>query len=210
MTDDTVRPWWRHPAAVIGLAWLAGSVPSAQLVSRARTGIDLRTQGNGTVSGSALVAVAGKGATVVAGLADVAKGTVGPLLAGPDRPLLAAIAGGAGVAGHNWSVFLGGSGGRGVSPSMGVLLVRNWPGTVALLSGWAGFRVIDQAGLGCFAADVALLPALARTRGRDGAMAGAGVLVPMIAKRLAGNRPPERRTASTYLARLVLDRDGWR
>ena len=63
--------------------------------------VDLRDVGTGTVSGTALYHVAGFGPLALAGVCDVAKGAVGPLLAGSDRPELAAVAGGVAVAGHN-------------------------------------------------------------------------------------------------------------
>jgi hypothetical protein len=54
-----------------------------------------------------------------------------------------------------------------------------------------------------------LVPLLAATQGRRGALAGIAVLVPLLAKRLAGNaRPsPGSRPAQVYLARLLYDRD---
>ena len=63
------------------------------------------------MSGTALYRVAGFTPLAVAGVLDVAKGAVGPLLAGRDRPVLAAVAGGAAVAGHNWSPWLRGRAG---------------------------------------------------------------------------------------------------
>ncbi|MGZ4693084.1 MAG: glycerol-3-phosphate acyltransferase [Acidimicrobiales bacterium] len=202
--------WRPHPVVVLGLAYVAGAVPFSNLMARARTGRDLRGVGTGTVSATGLGRVAGFGPMAIAGLADVAKGTVGPLLAGPDRPVLSALAGGAAVCGHNWSVFLGGSGGRGISPSIGALAVRNPLGSVILLSGLGGGRLVEQTGLGCFVAGVALVPSLRRAGGREGAIAGAAVAVPMLAKRLVGNHPPPRRDVVTYLARLVFDRDTWK
>ena len=74
---------------------------------------------SGTVSGTSLFHVAGFGPLAVTGIADIAKATVGPLLAGRNRPVLAAFAGGAAIAGHNWSPFLQGAGGRGFAPSLG-------------------------------------------------------------------------------------------
>ena len=201
-----VRP---HPIVVVGLAYLAGSVPFSNLMARRRAGVDLREVGTGTVSGSALQKVAGFGPLAVAGIAEVGKGAVGPLLAGSDRPVLAAVSGGAAVCGHNWSVFLRGAGGRGLSPAMGALLVRDWPGTATLLTGLASGRLAKQTSVGCFAALMALVPVLGRTRGGEGALAGAAVAAPIFAKRLLGNRPPERRSASVYLSRLVCDSDGW-
>jgi acyl phosphate:glycerol-3-phosphate acyltransferase len=198
----------RRPLAVLTVSYLAGSVPFSNLVARARASVDLRQVGTGTVSGSALYDAAGFGALAAGGVADVAKGAVGPWLAGPDRPVLAAAAGGVAVCGHDWSIWLGGAGGRGISPAIGALLVHQWPGAAVLLAGLS-FRVVRATGLGGFLADVALVPVLARVRGREGALAGLGVVTPMLVKRMLGNRPPATRDLRTYLARLVFDRDEW-
>jgi glycerol-3-phosphate acyltransferase PlsY len=188
-------------------AWLAGSIPFSNIAARARAGVDLREVGGGTVSGTALHSVAGFGPLAVAGALDVAKGAAGPLLAGRDRPMLGAVACAAGVAGHNWSPWLGGAGGRGISVAMGGLLVANWPGTVVLALGLAGGRLGRQTGLGSFVSDLALTPVLARTRGRAGLVAGVGVAGLILAKRVAGNRPPAVPGAAVYLHRLVFDCD---
>jgi glycerol-3-phosphate acyltransferase PlsY len=195
------------PAAVVGAAWLAGSVPFSNIAARARARVDLRDVGGGTVSGTALYEVAGFGPMAVAGACDVAKGAVGPLLAGRDRPLLAAAAATAGVAGHNWSPWLGGAGGRGISVALGALLPRAGAGTVVLALGLAGGRLCRQTGLGSFAADVALVPVVARVHGRAAAAAAGGIAAVMLAKRLAGNRPPEVADLRTYTHRLLFDRD---
>lgn len=199
----------RRPVTVVALSYLAGSIPFSNLMARRRAATDLRDVGTGTVSGSGLYEVAGFGALAVAGMADVAKGAVGPWLAGPDRPVLAALAAGASVGGHDWSIWLGGAGGRGISPAMGALLVRDWPGAVTLLAGLS-FKAVHATGLGGFLADLAVVPVLARTRGSAGALMGAAVVTPMLVKRLVGNRPPARHDLATYSARLVLDRDAWR
>jgi glycerol-3-phosphate acyltransferase PlsY len=182
-------------------------VPFSNLAARARAGVDLRDMGTGTVSGTALYSVAGFGPLAVAGVCDVAKGAVGPLLAGRSRPGLAALALGAGVAGHNWSPWLRGAGGRGISPALGGLAVANWPGTVTLAAGLAAGRLARATGLGSFLADVALVPVLARSRGRPGALAGLAVVGPLLAKRVVGNRAPQRASARVYGHRLVYDRD---
>jgi acyl phosphate:glycerol-3-phosphate acyltransferase len=194
---------------VVALAHLAGSIPFSNLMARRRAAVDLRQVGTGTVSGSGLYRVAGFEALAVAGVAEVAKGAVGPALAGRDRPVLAAVAAGAGVSGHNWSPFLGGAGGRGISPAVGALLVADWPGAATLLGGLAIGKLAHQTGIGGFVADLLVVPVLAATRGRHGALLGAAVLAPMIAKRLLGNRAPADRSPGTYAARLVFDRDEW-
>jgi glycerol-3-phosphate acyltransferase PlsY len=196
-----------HGVAVAGVAFVAGAVPFSNLAAQRRAGVDLREVGTGTVSGTSLYEVAGFGPLAVAGVFDVAKGAVGPLLAGRDRPLLAAVAGGLAVAGHNWSPFLSGAGGRGLSPAIGALLPRAWPGAALVLGGMAMGRLAHQTGLGTFVAQGALVPVLARTLGRDAALAGACVLVPMLVKRMAGNAPPGERSISAYTRRVVFDND---
>lgn len=208
--QHSLHRWQRLPsAAVVSLAYLAGAVPFSNLMARWRAGVDLREVGTGTVSGSELYKQAGTGPLVVAGLAEVAKGALGPTLAGPDRPRLAALAGGAAVCGHNWSPFLAGAGGRGFSVSLGALAVQNWPGAATLLAGFVAGEVVKQQGLGVFVATTAVVPVLYGTRGRTGALGGAAVVVPALAKRVVGNRRPARRGPGVYLARLVLDRDTW-
>jgi glycerol-3-phosphate acyltransferase PlsY len=193
---------------VLGLAYLAGALPFSNLAARRFGQVDLREVGSGTVSGTSLYRVAGFAPLAAAGVLEVAKGAVGPALAGPAaRPGLAAIAGGAAVAGHNWSVFLGGAGGRGLSPALGALLVQEPVGAGVLLGGMVLGRLAGETAVGCLVAYAALVPVLAARKGRVGALAGIAILVPMLAKRLLGNRPAPDRTA--YLARLVVDRDSF-
>jgi glycerol-3-phosphate acyltransferase PlsY len=196
--------------AALGILLLSfglGSVPSCNIAARLARGTDLRHVGTGTVSGTSLYRVAGFPPLAAAGICDVAKGAIGPLLAGTDRPWLAALAGGAAVVGHNWSPLLRGAGGRGVAPALGALLVNAWAGAVLLLAGLVVGKTFRQTGLGGFIAEVALAPALAVTDGRSGALAGAAVAVPMLAKRVLGNGPPEPRGVRAYALRLLFDRD---
>jgi glycerol-3-phosphate acyltransferase PlsY len=202
------QPWWRHPVVVLAVAYLAGAIPFSNLMARRRRGVDLRTVGTGTVSGTSLYDVAGFGALAVSGICDIAKGAVGPALAGRDRPRLQAAACAAAVAGHDWSPFLGGAGGRGISPAIGALGAAAPAGSAILLGGMTVGRLSGETAIGSLVADVILVPALARTDGRRGALAGVGVVATMIAKRLAGNAPvPRADRAHTYFNRLVFDRD---
>lgn len=192
---------------VVVTAYLIGAIPFSNLFARHLRHVDLRTVGTGTVSGTGLYRVAGFGPLAVAGGLDVAKGAVAAALA-DGRPALGALAGGAAVCGHCWSVFLRGAGGRGISPAMGALAVVAWPGAVVLAVGLAAGRLARETGLGAFLADLALVPVLALTHGVDGAVAGVAVLVPMLAKRLAGNAPPAGSSRRRVLVnRLLFDAD---
>jgi len=194
-------------AGILLLAFVVGAIPFSNLVATRTRGVDLRTTGTGTVSGTALYRVAGFRWLVVSGILDVAKGTVGPLLAGSGRPTLAAIAGGVAVSGHNWSPFLRGHGGRGVGPAIGALLVNAWPGVVVLLGCMVVARAFRQTGLGGFIGEVLLAPVLAVTNGPVGALAGGAVGVPMLVKRVIGNTRPIDPGWRVYAHRLLYDHD---
>src|SRR5205807_9927242 len=129
-----------------------------------------------------------------------------PLAAGTDRPVLAALAGGAAVIGHNWSPFLRGAGGRGIAPAIGALLVNAWPGAPLVLGGPMVGRWFGQTGLGGFVAEVSLTPLLAVTNGRDGAIAGAAVAIPMMIKRVTGNTRPDVERRRAYVHRPFFER----
>lgn len=188
------------------VAFFAGAVPFSNMAARHWAGVDLRTVGTGTVSGTGLYRVAGFAPLVVAGIADVAKGAVGPALA-TGRPALQAVCCGLAVVGHDWSPFLRGAGGRGIAPALGALLVTAWPGTVVLGAGLGFGRLAHHSALGTFVALVALVPVVALTHGAAGAAAAAAVVAVMVTKRLLGNAPPPAHTRDVLVSRLLFDRD---
>ena len=195
-------------ARIVIVAFVVGAIPFSNLLAQSVVATDLRSVGSGTVSGTALYRVAGFAPLALGGMMDVAKATPGVLAAG-SAPVVGALAAGAAVAGHNWSPFLRGAGGRGVSPAMGALAVLFWPGAVLLLAGLAVGRVLSQTALVSFLSMLAL-PFLALSwAGRDGALAGSLVVAPMLLKRLTGNNsvPPAGRRARVLLQRLLCDND---
>jgi len=206
----------------LALAYLAGAIPFSNVLAAWISGVDLRQVGSGTVSGSGLYRVAGFKPLAVAGSLDVAKGAIVAAFARRPAPRAAvggglrsptvdeALAAGLVVVGHNWSPFLDGAGGRGVSPALGAYGVIAPEGTVLLLAGLVAGRLTHQTALGTFASQVAIVPTLAATRGRRGALAGAAVVGPMLLKRVMGNGPPKPGSGPrVYLARLLYDRDDW-
>ncbi|HEX7097031.1 MAG TPA: glycerol-3-phosphate acyltransferase, partial [Acidimicrobiales bacterium] len=109
--------------------------------------------------------------------------------------------------GHNWSPFLRGAGGRGISPAIGALAPGQPEGSAILLLGLAAGRLSRRTGLGSFLSFVALVAVLARTRGLKGVATGGGIAAAILAKRVIGDQPPRRRTAFAYLNRLIFDTD---
>ncbi len=200
--------------ALIGGAYLLGSLPTAYLAGRWLKGRDLRRYGSGTVSGSMVFEHVARWAVVPVGILDVAKAAV-PTWLGLQWNLGTPVAVGAGlaaIAGHTWPVFLGFTGGRGVSGILGVLLVVFPWGALWLLgflaAGWLlGDSTIWTVG------GVATVPALANwIEGPEVVtpLTG-GMLLLLLAKRLEANRRPlpgpgpERRRV--ILRRLLYDRD---
>ena len=195
----------------LGGAYLIGAVPFANIVAQISAGQDLRLVGNGTVSATGVYGVAGPRAFAMSCALDIGKGALAVSLAGGCAPAFAATAAGLAVAGHNWSPFLRGAGGRGVLPGIGALLLTAPSGSALLLSGLAAGWSANNTALGCFAAQSFLVPLLGRAKGRKGVMLGAAVAGPMLVKRVLGNQRPagsawsDRRHA--YLTRVLYDRE---
>jgi glycerol-3-phosphate acyltransferase PlsY len=193
---------------VLLLAFAAGAVPWSNIGARLLRGIDLRSVGTGTVSGTNLYRVAGFGPLAFFGCLDVAKGALGPLLAGKARPNLGALAASATLVGHDWSPLLDGAGGRGIAPALGAFLVLAPEGAVVLSAGMAGGRLAGETAVGCLAALATVFPVLSRRYGHRGARYAASIAAPIMAKRIAGNGPPVGGWGAGVLARrLTLDRD---
>ena len=110
--------------AVVGifLGYLIGSVPSAYILLRLTTGVDVRTVGTGNVGALNVFQQLGPAGAVVVLLADVSKGAIAVLLptwlGAPDWARYGSAF--AVVAGHNWPVFLGFRGGKGAATILGV------------------------------------------------------------------------------------------
>ena len=111
-------------ALVVAGAYLLGAVPSAYWMGRMIKGIDIRRYGSGNVGISNFATHVGKKWAVPLVLFDViVKGTVPVLVAskyGLDLGLWVEVSAGlAAIVGHNWSVFIGFRGGRGMATILG-------------------------------------------------------------------------------------------
>lgn len=109
-------------ALSLAIAYLLGSIPFAYLISRLR-GVDIRKVGDRNVGSFNVFRHAGLGAGLATLVLDIGKGTLAIVVAKALRveELVVFLAGIAAVAGHNWPVFLGFRGGRGVGAIVGVL-----------------------------------------------------------------------------------------
>ncbi len=122
----------------IVVGFFIGAIPFGVIVSRLFYGRDIRAEGSGNIgAANALRTLGKKGAALVLVL-DALKGAL-PVLAvtfAGGSTAGAALAGAAAVAGHCYSPFLGGRGGKGVATSYGVIWALAWPAAVAFTVLW--------------------------------------------------------------------------
>ena len=112
-------------AAVVGFAYLIGGIPWGVVMAKVTGGPDPRTIGSGRTGGANVMRALGPRVAAASGLLDVLKGIVAiaiAIAAGGGLPvqILAALAA---ILGHSRSVFIGFSGGRGIAPGLGGLIV---------------------------------------------------------------------------------------
>ncbi|MDA8170148.1 MAG: glycerol-3-phosphate 1-O-acyltransferase PlsY [Nitrospiraceae bacterium] len=107
---------------VIAAGYLMGSLPFGVLISRAR-GIDIKSVGSGNIGATNVLRGVGKKAAVFTLLGDALKGSAAVAAARllGLGALGQGLAGISAVLGHNFSVFLGFRGGKGVATGLGVM-----------------------------------------------------------------------------------------
>jgi len=108
------------------LAYLIGSIPTAYIFGRVLKNIDIREHGSGNMGATNAFRVLGKVPGSIVLVLDIIKGiipvTVLANAFGLGDALSLVIISVAAVAGHNWTVFLGFKGGKGMATSLGVLI----------------------------------------------------------------------------------------
>jgi glycerol-3-phosphate acyltransferase PlsY len=149
-------------AAWLLLGYLLGSVPFGLILTRLAGLGDIRRIGSGSIGATNVLRTGNKKLAAATVLLDGLKGAVAILLAArfgpPDGGLWAGIGA---VLGHDFPVWLGFRGGKGVATAYGVLIAAAWPvglcaGAVWLLTAAIG-RISSLAALVSFA----LAPVLA-------------------------------------------------
>ncbi len=214
--------------AIVG-AYLVGAIPTAYIMARVLKGIDIRQFGSGNVGAANLVTQINKRIGLGAGVFDcLVKGTLLVVVArllGLDIWVQISV-GLAAVAGHNWSVYIGFTGGRGVATAVGVILgFLMWREflVLAVVLGLVGWVILKDTGFWTFFAVLLLAPlaylfqVYLDSKSPELVYMSLGLSSLVLAKRLTANwqRPPEGYSLlKVILYRLVLDRDvprkvGW-
>lgn len=178
-----------YVAILIG-SYLLGSINLAQYLARRRAGVDLREVGSGNVGTGNLYHEVGKGIGTANFFFDCAKEAAVILVlraAGFDLWMQAA-AGLAVIVGHDWPIFFGFQGGRGMAMTLvGTLIMLPREGIVMVGLLAIGVHTRHTPEMNLLA--VALSPILAWRLGRSSALIfyAVGLLVICVLRRLQGS-----------------------
>ena len=148
----TAHPDWTIVALASGGGYLLGSIPFGLVLTKLAGAGDIRSIGSGNIGATNVLRTGRKGLAAATLILDGAKGAVAALiafmLAGRDAALVAGLFA---VLGHNFPVWLGFKGGKGVATTLGTLIAVAWPVGVGACLTWiavaALFRVSSLAAL---------------------------------------------------------------
>lgn len=110
----------------IVVGYLLGSISFSYLFGKWIKGIDIRKHGSGNAGATNTLRVLGKGPAILVLLLDALKGVVAVLLGvwaapGTDDIWVRVLCGLAAIIGHNWPVYFGFRGGKGIATTVGVM-----------------------------------------------------------------------------------------
>lgn len=106
------------------IGYLIGCFQSAYIISRIKGRLDIRKYGSGNAGTTNVIRVMGWKAGIITFFMDVFKAAIGVLVCYLifDDILMGYYAGVGVVIGHNWPVFLGFRGGKGIAATIGLLM----------------------------------------------------------------------------------------
>ncbi len=115
--------FYLNTAVILIISYLIGSFPSAYIAGRIK-GIDISKKGTRNVGGMNTISNVGKFAGVIVIITDIGKGALAAYLASrfSSHTFIPLLAVAFAVIGHNWMIYIGFKGGKGVSAFLGGLL----------------------------------------------------------------------------------------
>ncbi|MBO9607536.1 MAG: glycerol-3-phosphate 1-O-acyltransferase PlsY [Paenibacillaceae bacterium] len=125
------------------VSYLLGSISFSFLAGKLLRGIDIRQHGSGNAGATNTLRVLGKGPGITVLVLDLLKGVAAVCLAWvakEDSAWLPVFCGWAAIAGHNWPVYFGFRGGKGVATTIGVMVALAF--LPALIAGLVTIAVI--------------------------------------------------------------------
>ena len=143
-------------------AFLLGSIPFGLLLTRT-SGIDITKHGSGNIGATNVLRTVGRGAAIVTLASDILKGTAAvaiAMLLGANELVLGAVAVTV-VLGHDFSIFRGFKGGKGVATSIGAMLLYAPVAAAVTIAVWCvAVGLTRVSAIGALAGFAALPPAI--------------------------------------------------
>lgn len=115
-------------ALVITICYLLGSIPFGYIVGKMFKKIDIRELGSGNIGATNVFRMLGPSLASLVLMGDIGKGILSIYLVrflNIDNLLISTIAGLVVICGHDWSIFLGFKGGKGIATTFGVVFALN-------------------------------------------------------------------------------------
>ena len=131
----------------IVFGYVAGSCPTGYVLVRALLGEDIRRYGSGNIGATNVSRVLGKKWGVFTAAFDMMKGGLAVLVAtafGVESPAVLSLIGGAAVVGHDYPVWLGFGGGKGVATTFGVFGCYDFFNPIPALVGGAAWFLVRE------------------------------------------------------------------
>ena len=115
-------------ALIIISCYLLGSIPFGYIVGKLFKKVDIREFGSGNIGATNVFRILGPSLASLVLIGDIGKGIFSIYLVqylNIDNLLIITIAGLAVICGHDWSLFLGFKGGKGIATTFGVVFALN-------------------------------------------------------------------------------------
>lgn len=117
---------------IILISYILGSISTSYIIAKKFAGVDIRTQGSGNAGSTNVLRTLGKKAGILTFVGDFLKGSLAVFISkiiakkyGIDELSAGYMAAAFVVLGHNYPVFLGFKGGKGVATSLGSMITLN-------------------------------------------------------------------------------------
>ncbi len=117
---------------IILVSYILGSISTSYIIAKKFAGVDIRTQGSGNAGSTNVLRTLGKKAGALTFVGDFLKGSLAVFISkiiakkyGIDELSAGYLAAAFVVLGHNYPVFLGFKGGKGVATSLGSMITLN-------------------------------------------------------------------------------------
>lgn len=132
---------------IIISCYLLGSIPFGYIVGKLFKKVDIRELGSGNIGASNAFRILGPSLASLILIGDIGKGILSIYLVryfNIDNLLILTIAGLVVICGHDWSLFLGFKGGKGIATTFGVVFALNPTISILAVTIWVIVLIITK------------------------------------------------------------------